>query len=682
MTTSFLNRDLSWLSFNGRVLDEASHANVPLLERIRFLSIFSSNLDEFYRVRVPALMLLHNVKSTMDDEHRQLLEQSGNLIQQQQKQFGKILTGMLIPALEENDILLVYNQNIPGTIEHLVKDYFKSEIMTFLELAFLPKKKPSFFPRSNALYMAAICEDRSKTEKIVVVNIPSDKISRFLSVTDNLTQYIIFIDDIIKKYLHLLLPDHLIKGVYNIKITRDAELDLADEYEGDLAKKIERQLSKRDEGQATRFLYEPGISLRNLNQLISALKLSKTDAIEGGHYHNLKDLGNIPIKGNELNYPSIPSVRRDLANDGSIFSSLLKRDEIIHTPYQSYNTVLCFFNEAAVDVNVEEIYVTLYRVAGESKIVNALITAAKNGKKVTVFIELKARFDEENNIRWSKKMKTAGVKIINSIPGLKVHAKVALVKRRQHNRIQYVGLLATGNLNENTACFYTDHILLTSHPEIMRELELLFIFLANRRKPYPGEIAFRHLLVAQFNMLECFLALIDEEIKNASEGKPAGITIKMNNLEEKVLINKLYEASRAGVPINLIVRSICCLEPGVPGMSENIKITRIVDRYLEHGRIFIFSNGGVEKIFIGSADWMNRNVYRRIEVCFPLHDPAIKQEILQIIDLQLKDNLQAVHFTSALDNQPVQNDEFPVRSQSAIYQLLVNKKIIQHEKFN
>ncbi|RZL28267.1 MAG: polyphosphate kinase 1, partial [Pedobacter sp.] len=337
----------------------------------------------------------------------------------------------------------------------------------------------------------------------------------------------------------------------------------------------------------------------------------------------------------------------------------------------SYDAILRFFNEAATDPKVQEIYITLYRVASDSKIVNALISAAKNGKKVSVLVELKARFDEANNIKWAKKMKEAGVKISYSVTALKVHAKIALVKRQNGLRTSYVGLLATGNFNETTANFYTDHILMTANSDLLREMELLFIFLAKRVKPSDTEfIQYNHLLVAQFNLQETFLALITQEMENARAGKKAEITIKLNNLEEKVLINKLYEASNAGVKVNLIVRGICRLIPGVKDLSENISVTRIVDRYLEHGRVFVFHNLGDTKIYLGSADWMNRNIYRRIEVCFPVLDEDIKKQLLAMLALQLQDNLKAVKIDSDMKNMPVANKNEPIQSQYRIYQLL------------
>jgi polyphosphate kinase len=406
-----------------------------------------------------------------------------------------------------------------------------------------------------------------------------------------------------------------------------------------------------------------------------ALKLQNAMVIQGGHYHNLKDLMGFPAKDAAMSYDKWQAIGVKPVNGSlSLFELIEKKDIMLHPPYQSYDLVLRFFNEAAVDPSVTEIYVTLYRIASDSRIGNALVSAAKNGKKVSVLVELKARFDEANNIRWAKKMKEAGVKIIYSATTLKVHAKIALVKRKKDKRISYTGLLATGNMNESTARFYTDHILFTAHPGILREMELLFIFLGHRKKAgNPTLIAFDQLLVAQFNLQQRFLKMIDREMENARAGKPAAITIKMNNLEEKVLINKLYDASKAGVQVRLIVRSICCLRPGVPGLSENITVTRIVDRYLEHGRIFVFHNNGATELYMGSADWMNRNIYRRIEVCFPVYDEAIKNQVLELLQLQLQDNGQAVAIDQNLNNVPLPQDGTIVSSQKAIYNLLAGK---------
>lgn len=658
---SFLDRDLSWLSFNFRVLEEAGRETTPLLERINFLSIYGSNLDEFYRVRIPALAALqkiHKDKEGEATERKQLLQKITATVHSQLDHFGKLFTGKVLPALSAKGIHFVYHEPVPSAVKQTTDEYFFSQILAFLQPIYLSRIEKDFFPGNDQLYFLLVAGEGTPEEQIILLNIPSESMPRFFQTSVGETRYILFIDDIIRDNLPAIFPSLSIDGAYSFKITRDAELDLEDEYEGDIAEKIEKQLVKRDAGLATRLLYEPGIPTRTLDILIRQLNLEKASVVEGGHYHNLRDLNSFPVRDPYLSYLPWPSLRPGHSSQDSLMEHITQKDILLHTPYESYNAVLRFFNEASIDPSVEEIYLTMYRVAKDSRIVHALISAARNGKKVTVFVELKARFDEANNLRWARKMREAGVKIIYSIPGLKVHAKVALVKKRVGSRIHYTGLLATGNLNENTARFYTDHVLLTGHHELMRELELLFLFLAKRKDPGKSEkITFRHLLVAQFNLLERFGELIDREIAHARNGSPASIIIKLNNLEEQVLISKLYEASRAGVKVQLIVRSICCCDPGVPGMSENITVHRIVDRYLEHGRVFIFHNNGQEEIFLGSADWMNRNIYRRIEVCFPLYDASLQSEVRDIIRLQLQDT-----------------DTATIRSQEAVYHYLTIRR--------
>ncbi len=651
----FFNRDLSWLSFNYRVLEEAAREETPLLEKISFLSIFCSNLDEFYRVRIPALAALQKIRSTKEDyvspEGVRLLTQISSRVNNQLEHFGQLLIGGILPALAQKGIRFVYNDPIPEAAKKAAREYFLTQVMAFLQPIWLKDEDTTFFPENDKLYFLVLTGDGKGKEQLVILNIPSDSLPRFYEVTVDHTRYILFIDDIVRENLPALFPGAVPNGTFSFKITRDAELDLEDEYEGDIADKIEKKLAKRDSGLATRFLYEPGMPLRLLDTLIRQLKLDRASVMMGGRYHNLRDLSGFPVKDKSLSYQPWPSLPHWLLEQPSLMESIMEKDVLLHVPYESYNPVLRFFNEAASDPFVEEIYTTLYRVARDSRIVHALISAALNGKKVTVFVELKARFDEANNLRWAKKMKEAGVKIIYSIPALKVHAKVALVKKKKAGRLHYAGLLATGNLNENTARFYTDHILLTGQHDFMRELELLFIFLEKRKEPGKSEkIAFNHLLVAQFGLQEKFLALIDQEINNARQGLPASIIIKMNNLEEQILIKKLYEASEAGVTIQLLIRGICCCIPGIAGMSSRITIRRIVDRYLEHGRVFIFHNNGNEAIYMGSSDWMNRNIYRRIEVCFPIYEPRLKKEIKDIIQLQLADTLAAVNITADSEN--------------------------------
>lgn len=662
----YFNRDISWLSFNERVLMEAGNAAVPLMERIRFLSIYSSNLDEFYRVRMPYLQ-----KSQLRDGDVSVYEKAQAVINRQQDQFGKILGETVIPELGKLGFRFCYKEPVPQSVAERTVRYFFSQVAGFLQPAFL-SKETKFFPENNMLYLVVIMKFPPDEEQVALVNIPTANLDRFLKVNEGSENYIVFLEDIIRYNLKNLFPGAIDIQSYNIKITRDAELDLLDEDGEDVTEKFEKQLSNRDYGLATRLLYEPGLPVRHLQQIINVFDLKRASVVEGGRYHNLKDLASLPVNSPTISYPAWPPVQgiEGVDLNTTLFEALIERDLMVHAPYQSYDTILRFFNEAAIHPAVEEIYTTMYRVAHDSKIAHALISAARNGKKVTVLVELKARFDEANNIRWAKKMKAAGVKIIHSINTLKVHAKLALVKR-QHATHPYLGLLATGNLNEGTARFYTDHILLTAHQPMLREAEQLFGFLRKKKKAEKTDtITFQHLLVAQFNLQTKFLELLDREIEHAKNGLPSGLTIKLNNLEEEVLINKLYEASNAGVKINLIVRSICRLVPGVAGQSENIVVKRIVDRYLEHGRVFVFMNKGDHEVFMGSADWMNRNIYRRIEVCFPIYHEKLKKQLIEILSIQWADTAQTVLIDSELHNVSLPKTATSIRSQEAIYQFL------------
>ncbi len=682
----YFSRDISWLSFNQRLLMEASRSSVPLAGRFRFLSIFSSNLDEWYRVRMPVVMAKQDVA---DGSHHQVaafsvsaseFDEARRIINRQQQEFGQIITKQLTPALAMQDIVLLYNQTLPSALRGVISDYFFSSLAAFLQPLYITPSA-RFFPENNKLYLLVSLRENNE-ESQVVINIPSDFLSRFFSVSYGGSQYIFFIDDIIKQQLFFLFPGKEISGCYSFKINRDADLNLEDELPGGIAEKIEKQIAKRDTGLASRLLYQSDMPLRHLQLLCNICETILSNAMQGGKYHNLKDFADLPVTDKRLFYPmQTPLSALLLPPHVSLFSAIDDKDVIIHPPYDNYATVLRFFNEAATDAGVEEIYVTLYRIAGDSKIANALISAAKNGKQVHVFVELKARFDEANNIKWAKKMTEAGVQVIYSIPLLKVHAKIALIKKKSNRQKQSYGLLATGNLNESTARFYTDHVLLTANADLLRETELLFLFLRQRKKPGTDNyIPFKHLLVAQFNLQQTFLELIENEISNAKKGLPARIIIKVNNLEERILINKLYEASEAGVQIQLIVRSICCLVPGVTDMSQNITIRRIVGRYLEHGRVFMFHNNGKTKVFMGSADWMNRNMYTRIEVCFPVYDEEIKQQMTDILNIQLSDNVQAVTIDKNLNNVPVEQTpgEPSVDSQAAIYEMLKTINTFKH----
>ncbi len=655
----FFNRDLSWLSFNERVLLEAKDPEVPLMERFRFLSIYSSNLDEFYRVRMPAYT---RKKATPEDQ--QVLHRLSATIHHQQNLFGEIITKNLLPALSNYNIEFLYNKPTPDFLFDSITAYFFNRIAGLLQVVDLQSEQ-NFFPLNNKLYKCVVT-----SAGYYVINIPSDIAGRFYHLHHDDKMYIILVEDIIRFKLDYILSGAVINGDYNFKLTRDASLTIVENEAEDPAEVIEKELSRRDHGKATRFLFDAAMAQEDVLFLRKYFKLKKATLVAGGRYHHMKDLASLPLRGKTFEYsPFSPldGVPGRVAT--SLFDKITEGDIFIHTPYHSYDAILRFFNEASLDRNVSEIYVTMYRIANDSGIAHALINAAKNGKKVAVLVELKARFDEANNIRWSKAMKAAGIKIIYTEAALKVHAKIALIKRNDVER-PLIGLFSTGNFNEITSRIYTDHVLLTADQTLLGEMDKLFQLMSHGKSVSDPGSVFRQLLVARFNLLEQFVRLIEQEMMNKKTGRPAGITIKLNNLEDETLITKLYEASNAGVRITLLVRSICRLVPGVPGQSANISVHRIVDRFLEHGRIFIFENAGDPLIYLGSADWMRRNIYHRIEVCFPLKDAALRKQIQELIDLQLRDNVKLVALDQHLDNVRVPPGEPVLRSQLEIYRLL------------
>ncbi len=596
------DRDLSWLTFNYRVLMEADDPKVPPLERLRFAAIFSSNLDEFFRVRVANLRNLvdidkKKINKQIDLEPRSLLQQVQKEVGVHQTKYGKVLRG-IFEKLKEKGLIINYSGKVQRRDRKILMDFFRTTLMGYLRIQSLRSK--SLFLNNRALYFL-ISTKKEEKEIIYIVNIPSDKVSRFHVISGAGQARIYFIDDIIRDNLSLVFPDHQINGCYSIKLNKDADLQIDDEYEGDLVQKIEKQIKKRNLGVPSRFLYDRSLPITLLGQIQDILQLRESDLYAGGKYHNLNDFFQISSPGEGFEYEKLSPIRhKALDSERSIFDIIEENDQILHFPYQSYSYIIRFFNEAAIHPHVKSINVTFYRMAEKSMIGEALISAANNGKTVHVFMEVKARFDEENNLLWARKMEAAGIRIHYSMPGLKVHAKAALITMKTPgDKVKRWGFYGTGNLNESTAKIYCDHSLLTSHQEMNKELKGVFDFLTSKRKPS----GFKHLIVSQFGALERFRALIDHEILNIQSGKPAEIIIKLNNLEEPGLIQKLYEAADAGVKVTLIVRSICCLIPETAG----IEVIRIVDRFLEHARVFYFLNAGEEHLFMGSSDWMNRN---------------------------------------------------------------------------
>jgi polyphosphate kinase len=675
------NRDLSWLGFNLRVLQEAADADVPLYERLKFLSIFSSNLDEFFRVRYPEIIALSilskKTRKEIPGSDKNIAEKVQDEINNQLDFFGSILHDQIIPLLQQNGIIFYYDTSIRK--EHLpeIRELFLSNILSFIQPIYLDgQSEKNFLPENNKLYFVITLQENNEgILKQAIVNIPSEKTKRFFTLTPlNGFNYVIFLDDIVRKNLYYIFPGLQIISVYSIKLNRDSELHLSEDYGGNLLKKIERQLKKRDFGPPSRFLYQQGMPLNLQMFLSSAFNITNDDMFPGGRYHNLKDLLSFPDFNKEgFHYKKRKTLATPhISNSGDIFNILLKEDVLLHFPYQSYNPVLSFFNQAAIDINVTDIFITLYRVAEESHIINALISAAKNGKNVVAFIELKARFDEANNIRWSRIMKNAGVKIIYSYPEIKVHSKIALIRRRKDGIKQSFAILSTGNFNEVTAQFYTDHLLMTTNKQIAKELTQLFKFLQLRDiRKKDKKIDFTALLVSQFNMNEELEKLINEQINKAKRGENALIRIKVNNLEEPAFINLLYKASKAGVTINLIVRSICCLVPGVKNESENITVKRIVDQYLEHSRILIFGTKENAQVIMGSADLMTRNLYHRIEVYVRIEDENCKKELVKYFTKQWDDNDKSVTLLPGFEQKKADNNKGEkINAQQSIYNFL------------
>jgi polyphosphate kinase len=672
MQPNYINRDVSWLSFNERVLNEAEKKSLPIMERINFLSIFSSNLDEFFRVRIPALLALEKVQNKKSNDG--LLIQIQEIIRDHQEKFGKIIRDQLVPSLKEQNIHLMYEKRFPVFLQTHLTDYFLNKLLSFLHIVDL-EGDDEFFPENNKLYMLVIVAQEGG-ERSYVVNIPSDQVPRFYEFVKGKTKYIVFLEDMVRVGLPFLFKGKRILSVHNFKITRSAHYEIENDLAEDMVSLIEHELKKREKGIATRFLFEGKIGANSLQQLKKRFRLRKASFMRGGTYHNLKDLRLLPLTAPDFFQKPWPRTDPNIPKT-SIFDSIKSSPFIIHTPYHSFDPILRFFNEASVDPDVTSIYTTIYRIAKNSLIAHALINAARHGKKVFVFVELKARFDEENNLKWAKKMEAAGVKITFSLPELKVHSKIALIRRSNETGAELFGILGTGNFHENNAQLYTDHYLFTNDQALLTEVRLLFKYLRTKKKGLElGDMQFSRLLVGRFNLHESFIQYIEQEIELARNGLPASITLKVNNLEDKLLIDKLYAASNAGVKIKLIIRGICCLVPGVSGLSENITVTRIVDRYLEHGRIFLFGNNGSPVVIIGSSDWMERSMYRRIEVCFRVEEPGLKNELVQILTMQLRDNTQAVYVDSGGQNQKIsKSGEQPFQSQKEIsYWLSKTKK--------
>lgn len=682
----YFKRDVSWLSFNYRVLLEAEDDTLPVYERIKFLSIYSSNLEEFYEIRVAehrGVIMKKNFTEESGAEAEEVLTEITNEVNRQQREYYRIFSEKILPELNRQNIYLYQGSEPEPFHEEFVHNFFNEEVFPFLSPVMIQAGDIRTFIRDRRLYLVIRMVKKSKRKPegdqapeyhYALMKIPYAKVPRFIELPQHEGKfYIMFIDDIIRANLANIFPGYIIDSCYSIKISRDADIYLENE-KGNIVESIRKKVKKRKIGALSRFMYDRAMPDDFLSFICEAFGITRDDLVVGGRYLNLQDLAKLPNpKGKELEQ-KIPTPMRVsyLDEKGSVFRAVKKKDILLHFPYQSFDYLIRFLMEAAFDPKVDEIKITQYRVAENSAVINTLVSAAQNGKKVTVFVELKARFDEENNMSTAERMEQAGIRIIYSIPGLKVHAKVAVIIRKDPedgNKRRDFAYLSTGNFNEKTARVYSDMALLTCNDEIITDINKVFAVLEGKM----AEPTFRHLLVARFNMVPELIRMIHREIEHVKLGRKGRIVLKMNGLHDQNMINELYHASENGVEIDLIVRGICCLVPGQP-YSANIRITRIVDMFLEHSRIWYFYNDGKEDVYLTSADWMRRNLNRRIETAFPILVPEIKQEVIDILKIQMRDNVKACLIDEQLHNNFKHNEEpVKVRSQLAIYEYLKNK---------
>ena len=670
-----VKRDITWLSFNHRVLQEAKDKSVPLYERIKFLAIYSSNLDEFYRVRVASLRSFKDLKKKdrrkleLEVKPKKELKQIRKIVEEQQEAFGQIFREEVLPELESHHIFLVKDVDFTEAQQAFARKFFFEKIYPNVHPVFLGLEDEAPFLKNRGLYFFIEMEE---PEQVAVVEIPSDELPRFVALpSDTSGHYLTFLDDILRYNLDELLGKPFL-GAYAVKLSRDAELYIDDEYSGDLLDKLKNSLAKRNIGLPTRFLYDASMPDSLLKRLRELFGLSRDDLIPGARYHNFNDFFGFPNPTGDarLHDPPMPPLPHpELEGLEKILPFLNRKDAMLHFPYQKYDYVPQLIDEAANDPLVKSIKITLYRVASKSAIVDSLLKARENGKQVTAFIEAKARFDEESNIYWGGQLEKAGALVFYSYPGIKVHTKLLLIQREETEGLSNYAYLGTGNFNEKTAKLYCDHALLTGDKRLTDEVAQIFMLL-EKKVLIPK---CRHLFVSPFTTRDRFVGLVEQEMEHARNGKEAYLILKMNSLEDPGMIEKLYEASNAGVKIQLIIRGICCLAPGVEGRSENIEAISILDHFLEHARVYIFGNGGQEVMYTASADWMSRNLDRRVEAVMPILDEQIYKELRHIITLQLSDNTKARRIDAEQSNAYKREGEQPVRAQWDIYQFLREK---------
>ena len=679
---SYIDREKSWLTFNARVLQEANDESVPLLDRFRFLGIFSNNLDEFFRVRYAAIRRLslesNDTEKILGVSAEKLLKEITEIVIEQQSESLRILSE-IEKKLEKENIYIITEKDISKEHEQFIHDYFIQKVSPAVVTIMLNDLEEFPLLKDTSGYLAIklvmISEANHKEIRYAVVEIPNT-INRFVVLPSNSEkQYIMLLDDVIRYNLNNIFNifDYESISAHMIKITRDAQLEFDSDLSKSFIEKISSSVKDRRVGEPVRFVYDQGISADTLEFFLKGMGIDSSDSIiPGGRYHNRRDYMNFPNLGRyDLLYrENLPLPIPGLSLEGSILDKIKKKDYLLYAPYQSFSYVIKFLREAALDPKVASIKITLYRLAKNSQIVSSLINAAKNGKKVTVQIELQARFDEESNISYSEQMQTEGIELIFGVKGLKVHSKICVIERIEEGRVKRYGVISTGNFNENSAKVYTDVTLFTSNTEILKDAAKIFDFFDVNYRVH----RYKHLIVSPHYTRSRFNKLIDREIANALAGKEAHIKLKMNSISDFKMTDKLYDASRAGVKVQLIIRGICCLIPGVKGMSENIEAISIVDHYLEHSRIYIFGNSGNPEVFISSADFMTRNLDARVEVTCPIYDAEIRKELIETFEIGWKANIKARMHSDDLKNvYRTRGAEKPFRAQLEMYNYYQNR---------
>ncbi|MBN1180677.1 MAG: polyphosphate kinase 1 [Bacteroidales bacterium] len=683
ISRNIINREISWLSFNERVLQEAADVTVPLLERLHFLGIFSNNLDEFFKVRVASIKRMIDIeeqtKKTNPERPKRILGLIQNKVLELQKQFQSIYSDILEELKNENIFLINETQLSKSQIEY-VKEYFDDNVLSQLSPIMLSNVEEFPYLKDKSIYFATkLTRDETHQIDYALLEIPTDVVSRFIVLpSKGEKRFIIILDDLIRYCLRDVFAIFQYDKIeaYTIKLTRDAELDIDNDLSISILEKISKGVSSRSHGQPVRFVYDQDIAPDMLKYIISKLGLGNEDnLIPGGRYHNFKDYMNFPrIGGDHLKYKNVSPLKHELLYPSeSKFPVIASRDIFLHCPYHKFDHYINLLREAAIDPNVKSIKTTVYRAARNSKVINALISAARNGKLVTVVIELQARFDEESNIHWSRKLEEVGAKVLFGIPGYKVHAKLTLITRRENRKLMQYACISTGNFHEGNALVYSDLTLMTSDRRITSDVAKAFNFFEN---PIINN-KYNHLILSPLFTRKKMYKLIENEIRNAKSGKEAYIILKVNSLVDKEMISKLYKAHASGVKIKIIVRGMCSLTPGVPGFSDNIEAISIVDKYLEHARIFVFCNNGNELYFISSADWMPRNLDHRIEATCPIYDQDLKNELKTILNIQLKDDVKARIINEKQDN-PYKKGRINTkgfRSQEEVFKYYKNRKL-------